>query len=39
MLSSNIATEDQKNTAADYIISNGYNRTGPDGYVQNNYWA
>lgn len=38
MLSENIATEDQKNTAADYIISNGYNRTGADGYVQNNYW-
>jgi hypothetical protein len=38
MLSSQIATEDQKNTAADYIISNGFNRTGPDGYVQNNYW-
>lgn len=33
-----VASIDQKSTAADYSISNGFNRVLPSGYVQNNYW-
>jgi hypothetical protein len=33
-----VASIDEKSVAADYSVSNNFNRVLPSGYVQNNYW-